>query len=78
MNIFVVLAVLCLAAWGVRITSYNVCYTKLLRLMRRGETDAAVQHLRAFLSRPPRGPDADRWIDHAQRALTKLVPESQP
>jgi len=47
-------------------------------LMRRGENDAAVRHLRAFLSRPPRGPDADRWIDHAQRALTKLVPESQP
>ncbi len=41
-------------------------------LMRRGETDAATQHLKVFLSRPPRGPDADKWIEHAQLALAQM------
>ena len=41
-------------------------------LLRRGERDAAVRHLRTFLERPPRGPDADKWIEHAQRALVDL------
>ncbi len=41
-------------------------------LLRRGERDAAVQHLHTFLDRPPRGPDADKWIEHAQRALGEL------
>jgi tetratricopeptide (TPR) repeat protein len=41
-------------------------------LMRRGERAAAAQHLRAFLERPPRGPDAPKWIQHAQDVLTNL------
>jgi tetratricopeptide (TPR) repeat protein len=38
-------------------------------LLKRGDTEEAVGHLRAFLARPPRGPDADRWIRHAESAL---------
>jgi tetratricopeptide (TPR) repeat protein len=46
-------------------------------LLRRGETDAASAHLREFLSRAPRGPDAERWIEHARRALRDLGGEDQ-
>ncbi len=47
-------------------------------LLRRGETDRAVEHLRTFLQRPPRGPDADKWVEHAQRALQQLAKEESP
>ncbi len=38
-------------------------------LLRRGESEVAREHLQAFLNQPPRGPDADRWIQHAEKAL---------
>lgn len=41
-------------------------------LLHRGERDAAARHLRAFLGQPPRGSDADRWIQHAERTLRDL------
>ena len=41
-------------------------------LLKRGERNAAARHLRAFLGQPPRGPDADRWIQHAERTLKEL------
>ena len=41
-------------------------------LLKRGETEPAVKHLRAFLARPPRGPDAAKWIEHAQQTLAEL------
>lgn len=41
-------------------------------LLKRGETDAAARHLRAFLGRPPRGADADRWIRHAETTLREI------
>lgn len=41
-------------------------------LMKRGETDAAAEHLRVFLDHPPQGPDADKWVDHARRTLAQL------
>jgi tetratricopeptide (TPR) repeat protein len=41
-------------------------------LMKRGENDAAVHHLRVFLDRPPQGPDADKWVEHARRTLAQL------
>ncbi len=41
-------------------------------LLKRGNAKAAVQHLRAFLGRPPRGPDADRWVRHAEDTLKEL------
>jgi tetratricopeptide (TPR) repeat protein len=41
-------------------------------LVKRGDPDGAVQHLRAFLGQPPKGPDAQKWIDHAHQALRDL------
>ena len=41
-------------------------------LLRRGEADQAAEHLRTFLARPPRGPDAAKWIEHAEAALADL------
>src|SRR3990172_4925415 len=41
-------------------------------LMRKGDTDTAARHLRAFLGNPPRGPEAQRWIEHAETALREL------
>ncbi|UCF40412.1 MAG: tetratricopeptide repeat protein [Gemmatimonadota bacterium] len=45
-------------------------------LMRLGEVDAAAGHLRIFLQRPPRGADADRWVEHARQALAELQQEA--
>jgi tetratricopeptide (TPR) repeat protein len=41
-------------------------------LIKRGDPDGGAQHLRAFLAQPPRGPDAQRWVEHAHRALHEL------
>jgi tetratricopeptide (TPR) repeat protein len=41
-------------------------------LLKRGEIDKAAAHLRAFLSRPPKGPDAERWTRHAEMTLRQL------
>jgi tetratricopeptide (TPR) repeat protein len=41
-------------------------------LLRRGESEGAAKHLKAFLSNPPRGPDGERWIEHAAAALHSL------
>lgn len=41
-------------------------------LLRRGDEDGAAKHLKAFLERPPRGPDAARWIEHARNSLAQL------
>ena len=41
-------------------------------LMRRGEAEAAAEHLQVFLRRPPRGPDAEKWVEHARQALARL------
>ena len=38
-------------------------------LLKRGDAAQAAEHLRAFLARPPKGPDAERWIRHAEAAL---------
>ncbi|HWO87597.1 MAG TPA: tetratricopeptide repeat protein [Gemmatimonadales bacterium] len=41
-------------------------------LLKRGELEAAAKHLRAFLANPPRGPDGEKWISHAETALREL------
>lgn len=41
-------------------------------LLKRGERDQAARHLRAFLARPPRGADAQKWVEHAKASLTEL------
>jgi Flp pilus assembly protein TadD len=42
-------------------------------LMKRGDDAQATTHLRAFLARPPRGPDAERWTQHAETALRQMT-----
>lgn len=42
-------------------------------LLKRGDTAQAADHLRAFLSRPPKGADADRWVRHAETALREIA-----
>jgi tetratricopeptide (TPR) repeat protein len=41
-------------------------------LLQRGDPDGATQHLQTFLAHPPRGPDAQKWIEHATQALQDL------
>lgn len=41
-------------------------------LVKRGDTVGAMKHLNAFLARPPNGPDAARWIAHAQATIDQL------
>ena len=42
-------------------------------LLKRGDAQQAAEHLRAFLARPPKGPDAERWIRHAETALRDIA-----
>jgi tetratricopeptide (TPR) repeat protein len=41
-------------------------------LLRRGEKDAAEQHLDAFLKAPPASGEPERWIAHARQTLAAL------
>ena len=41
-------------------------------LQKRGDVAGTVKHLSAFLAHPPAGPDAARWIAHAQATLDQL------
>jgi tetratricopeptide (TPR) repeat protein len=41
-------------------------------LLKRGDTEAALEHLNAFLENPPRGGEAERWIRHARQTLARL------
>ncbi|HEY8104852.1 MAG TPA: tetratricopeptide repeat protein [Gemmatimonadales bacterium] len=47
-------------------------------LLKRGEPRPAAEHLRAFLARPPKGPDADRWVRHAESALREIDGAAAP
>jgi tetratricopeptide (TPR) repeat protein len=41
-------------------------------LMRRGDGVAAASHFRAFLDNPPKGPDGQQWVEHAEAALREM------
>src|SRR5712691_4366693 len=41
-------------------------------LLKRGDPDGAAHHLKTFLAHPPKGPDAQRWVEHATQALRDL------
>jgi tetratricopeptide (TPR) repeat protein len=47
-------------------------------LLKRGDTLQAAEHLRAFLARPPKGADADRWVRHAEAALREIATAPAP
>ncbi|MBX3133808.1 MAG: tetratricopeptide repeat protein [Gemmatimonadaceae bacterium] len=42
-------------------------------LIKRGDGNFAVKHLKAFLAHPPSGPEAERWVAHAQATLDQLL-----
>lgn len=44
-------------------------------LLKRGDPDGAAQHLKTFLAHPPKGPDAQKWVEHASQALRELGAE---
>lgn len=41
-------------------------------LLKRRDRAGAMMHLEAFLTHPPQGDDADRWVQHAQQSLIAL------
>jgi Flp pilus assembly protein TadD len=41
-------------------------------LLKRGDMDGAATHLELFLARPPRGGEAERWIEHARETLDAI------
>src|SRR5437867_13052171 len=41
-------------------------------LLKRGDPDGAAQHLKAFLIQPPKGPDAQKWVEQAPNALRDI------
>jgi Flp pilus assembly protein TadD len=41
-------------------------------LMKRNEQAEAVGHLEAFLAHAPKGPEAERWVQHARETLESL------
>lgn len=47
-------------------------------LLKRGDAQQAADHLRAFLARPPKGPDAERWIRHAETTLRNIASSPAP
>ena len=46
--------------------SVGAHYGVAFLLLKRGDAQQAAEHLRAFLARPPKGPDAERWVRHAE------------
>jgi tetratricopeptide (TPR) repeat protein len=47
-------------------------------LLRRGEGSDAAFHLEAFLMDPPKSPEAERWVKHAQKTLEELKAAGPP
>jgi tetratricopeptide (TPR) repeat protein len=47
-------------------------------LLRRGDADDAAFHLEAFLMDPPRSPEAERWVKHAQKTLDEMKTAEPP
>lgn len=41
-------------------------------LLKRGDESEAAYHLEAFLMEPPKSPEAERWVRHAQDTLEAL------
>jgi Flp pilus assembly protein TadD len=52
-------------------------YGMAFLLIKKADPGTAATHLRTFLARPPRGPDAERWIKHAETTLRQLEADGQ-
>jgi tetratricopeptide (TPR) repeat protein len=48
--------------------NYGLAYL----LLKRGDRMGAERHLEAFLTTPPSGPEAERWVQHAKETLGTL------
>jgi len=48
--------------------NYGLAYL----LLKRGDRTGGARHLEAFLARPPVGPEAERWVQHAKHTLDSL------
>lgn len=46
--------------------------------LREGRKDSAIEHLRAFLARPPQETEAQRHVEHARQTLTELTEAAAP
>jgi tetratricopeptide (TPR) repeat protein len=46
-------------------------------LIKRGDPDSAVKHLKAFLDAPPLGPDAQQWVAHAKETLQEICEKEE-
>jgi Flp pilus assembly protein TadD len=47
-------------------------------LLKRGDPARAAHHLRAFLAKPPRDPEMERWVEHARTALAEIESDTTP
>ena len=47
-------------------------------LLKKGDVHQAAEHLRAFLARPPKGPDAGQWVRHAEATLREIAETPAP
>lgn len=47
-------------------------------LLKKGDSERAADHLRQFLSRPPKGPDAEKWVQHAESVLGEIEAGLEP
>ena len=47
-------------------------------LLRRGDVSDAAFHLEAFLMDPPKSPEAERWVKHAQKTLDEMKSAEPP
>jgi tetratricopeptide (TPR) repeat protein len=43
-------------------------------VLKRGDLAHAAEHLDQFLARPPKGPEAEQWVEHARQTLAMLRP----
>ena len=41
-------------------------------LLKKGENDAAAEHLQEFLVTPPAGTESERWVRHAEDTLNRI------
>lgn len=47
-------------------------------LLKRDEREEAAHHLTSFLENPPKGAEAERWIQHARETLESLMESDEP
>ncbi len=59
-------------ALGIDPTLSGAHYGLAFLLLKRGDTPGAIKHLSTFVSHAPTGPEAARWVAHAESTLEQL------